>query len=125
MLAIRNSLSIDSPNAIHNSTKIVATSVPVAVVPNAPSWKIRSRAPKVAESDKTLSCYAFNGNTTLPVPTISNTKAAAAITASTMGSRDVISSQLLRLICAIPVISACCRPDRRSRATCTTVLRSL
>ena len=47
----------------------------------------------MAESDKTLSSNAFNGNTTLPVSKNSSTNVIAAITASTVGSREVIASQ--------------------------------
>ena len=91
----------------NNSTGMLATSVPVAVVPNAPrcpSWKIHTSAPNAAVSDKMLSSNAFNGNTTLPVSKNSSTNVIAAITASTVGSRDVIASELSRLICAVPVI---------------------
>ena len=64
----------------------------------------------MAESDKTLSSNAFSGNTTLPVSKNSSTNVIAAITASTAGSREVIASQLSRLICAIPVICTCWPP---------------
>ena len=87
----------------NNSTGTVATNVPVAVVPKAPrcpSWKTHTSAPNVAVSDKTLSSNAFNGSTTLPVSKNSSTNVIAAITASTVGSREVIASQPSRLICA-------------------------
>ena len=54
----------------NNSAGMVTTSVPVAVVPNAPrcpSWKIHTSAPNVAVNDKPLSIKVFSGNTTLPV----------------------------------------------------------
>ena len=49
---------------------MLATSVPVGVVPSAPrwpSWKIHTSAPNAAVSDSTLSTNAFSGSTTLPV----------------------------------------------------------
>ena len=56
---------------------MLATSVPVAVVPSAPrwpSWKIHTSAPNAAVSDNTLSTNAFSGSTTLPVSRNSSTK---------------------------------------------------
>ena len=90
----------------NNSTGMLATSVPVGVVPSAPrwpSWNIHTSAPNAAVSDKTLSTNAFSGRTTLPVSRNSSTNVIAAITPSTSGSRDVIACELSRLICAIPV----------------------
>ena len=90
----------------NNSTGMLATRVPVGVVPSAPrwpSWKIHTSAPNAAVSDKTLSTNAFSGRTTLPVSRNSSTNVIAAITPSTSGSREVIASELSRLICATPV----------------------
>ena len=70
----------------NNSTGMLATSVPVGVVPNAPrwpSWKIQTSAPNAAVNDNTLSSNAFSGNTTLPVRRNSSTKVITAMTAST------------------------------------------
>src|SRR3954466_11507079 len=94
----------------NNNTGMLATSVPVGVVPSAPrwpSWKIHTSAPKAAVNDKTLSTNAFNGNTTLPVSRNSSTNVITAMMPSTVGSRDVIDSELSRLICATPVSSTC------------------
>ena len=60
----------------NNSTGMLATSVPVGVVPNAPrwpSWKIHTRAPNAAVNDNTLSTKAFSGRITLPVNRNSST----------------------------------------------------
>jgi hypothetical protein len=92
------------------STGMLATMVPVGVVPSPPkwpSWKIHTSAPKDAVSDKTLSTNAFSGSTTLPVSRNSSTKVIAAITPRTSGRREVIASELSRLICAMPVICTC------------------
>ena len=70
----------------NNSTGMLATSVPVDVVPSAPrwpSWKIHTSAPNAAVSDKTLSTNAFSGNTTLPVSRNSSTNVIAAMTPRT------------------------------------------
>ena len=72
----------------NNSTGMLATSVPVGVVPSAPrwpSWKIHTSAPNAAVNDNTLSTKAFSGRTTLPVNRNSSTNVIAAITASTSG----------------------------------------
>ena len=76
---------MDSPNAMQNSsTGMLATSVPVGVVPSAPrwpSWKIHTSAPNAAVNDNTLSTNAFSGSTTLPVSRNSSTNVIAAMTA--------------------------------------------
>src|ERR1700738_980589 len=85
---------------------MLATSVPVDVVPSAPrwpSWKIHTNAPTAAVSNKTLSTNAFSGNTTLPVSRNNSTNEIAAMTPNTSGSLDVIAAALSRLICASPV----------------------
>ena len=95
----------------NSSTGRLATRVPVGVVPSAPrwpSWKIHTSAPNAAVSDKTLSSNAFSGSITLPVSRNSSTKVIAAITPSTSGSREVIASELSRLICATPVSCTGC-----------------
>ena len=54
----------------NNTTGMVSTSVPVAVVPNPPrwpSWKIHTSAPNAAVNDKPLSSNVFSGSTALPV----------------------------------------------------------
>src|ERR1700687_2632974 len=89
----------------NSSTGMLATSVPVAVVPNAPkwpSWKIHTSAPNAADSDSTLSTSATSGSTTLPVSMNSNTNVIAAIPASTSGSRLTIVCTLSRLTWATP-----------------------
>src|ERR1700712_3833409 len=89
----------------NNRTGMLATSVPVAVVPNAlrwPSWKIHTRAPNAAVSDNTFSTTAFSGSVTLPVKRTSNPNVMIAITPSTQGSRVVMASTLSRLTCAMP-----------------------
>ena len=66
----------------NSNTGILATSVPVGVVPSAPrwpSWKIHTSAPNAAVSDNTLSTNAFSGSTTLPVSRNSSTKVMTAI----------------------------------------------
>ena len=68
----------------NNSTGMLATSVPVGVVPSAPrwpSWKIHTSAPNAAVSDSTLSTSAFSGSTTLPVSRNSSTNVITAISA--------------------------------------------
>src|SRR3954465_592341 len=98
---------MDSPNAMqNNSTGMLATSVPVGVVPSAPrwpSWNIHTSAPNAAVNDNTLSNNAFNGSTTLPVSRNSSTNVMAAIAASTSGSRSVMPLELSLLTCATPV----------------------
>ena len=92
----------------NNSTGMLATSVPVGVVPSAPrwpSWKIHTSAPNAAVSESTLSTSALSGSTTLPVSRNSSPKVMTAISPSTPGSRDVMASTLSRLICAMPVNS--------------------
>ena len=92
----------------NNSTGMLATRVPVGVVPNAPrwpSWKIHTSAPNAAVSERTLSTRAFNGSTTLPVSRNSSTNVMTAMTPSTSGSREVIAATLSRLTWAIPVNS--------------------
>ena len=74
----------------NNSTGMLATSVPVGVVPSAPrwpSWKIHTSAPNAAVNDNTFSTTAFSGSTTLPVSRNSSPKVISAITPSTHGSR--------------------------------------
>jgi hypothetical protein len=81
-------VSIDRPNAMqNNSAGMVTTSVPVAVVPNAPrcpSSKTHTSAPNVAVRDKALSTSVFSGNTTLPVSRNNSTNVIAAMIARTM-----------------------------------------
>ena len=100
---------MDSPNAMQNSsTGMLATSVPVGVVPNAPrwpSWKIHTSAPNAAVSESTLRTRALTGRTTLPVSRNSSTKVTTAMMASTSGRREVMASTLSRLIWAMPVNS--------------------
>ena len=94
----------------NNSAGMVTTSVPVAVVPNAPrcpSWKIHTSAPNVAVSDKPLSTSVFSGNITLPVIGNISTNVIAAMTARTMGTREVTAWAVSRLIGVVPVRSAC------------------
>src|ERR1700716_3955720 len=90
----------------NNSTGMLATSVPVGVVPSAPrwpSWNIHTNAPKAAVNDKTLSTNDFSGNTTLPVSRNSSTNVIVAMVPRTVGSREVIACELSRLIWATPV----------------------
>src|ERR1700716_1449108 len=90
----------------NNSTGMLATSVPVGVVPSAPrwpSWNIHTNAPKAAVNDKTLSTNDFSGNTTLPVSRNSSTNVIAAMIPRTVGSREGIACELSRLIWATPV----------------------
>src|SRR6478735_6328014 len=98
------------------------SSVPVAVVPNAPrcpSWNIHTSAPKAAVNDKMLSVNDFTGNTTLPVSTNKSTNVIAAMIARTMGSREVTAWAVSLLLGALPVNSGCrppgpgtaCRPS--------------
>src|ERR1700751_50042 len=100
---------MDSPNATQNSsTGMLQTRVPVGVVPNAPrwpSWKIQTSAPNAADSDNTLSSNAFSGSTTLPVGVNNSANVITAITASTLGIREVTALLLSRLIWAVPVSS--------------------
>src|ERR1700687_2893449 len=97
---------MDSPKAMQNSsTGMLATSVPVAVVPSpprCPSWKIHTSAPNAAVNDNTFSANAVTGSTTLPASMNSSTKVMAAITASTIGSRWTITCTLSWLIWATP-----------------------
>src|SRR6478752_9283621 len=98
---------MDNPNAMqNNSTGMLATSVPVGVVPSAPrwpSWNIHTSAPNAAVNDNTLSTNAFSGNTTLPVSRNSSTNVITPMMPRTIGSREVIASELSRLTCATPV----------------------
>src|SRR6185312_2115585 len=98
---------MDKPNAMQNIRMgMLATRVPVDVVPNAPrwpSWKIQTSAPNAAVNDKTLSSNAFSGSTTLPVSMNSSMNVITAITVSTAGIRDVTAVLLSRLTCAVPV----------------------
>ncbi len=92
----------------NNSTGMLATRVPVDVVPSAPrlpSWKIHTIAPNAADSDRMLSTSALTGSTTLPVSRNSSTSMITAISPSTSGSREVIACTLSRLIWAVPVNS--------------------
>ncbi len=94
----------------NNSTGMLATNVPVGVVPSAPrwpSWKIHTIAPNAAVSERMLSANAFSGMTMLPVSRNSSTNMMTAISPSTSGSREVMASTLSRLICAVPVMSTC------------------
>ena len=80
----------------NNNTGMLATSVPLGVVPSAPrwpSWKIHTSAPNAAVSDNTLHISAFSGSTTLPVSRNSNTKVMAAMIPSTSGSRSITASR--------------------------------
>ena len=92
---------------------MLATKIPLGVVPNAPrcpSWKIHTIAPNAAVSERTLSTNAFSGITTLPVNRNSRTNMMTAISPSTSGNRDAMASTLSRLICAVPVKSTCLPP---------------
>ena len=92
---------------------MLATSVPVDVVPSPPrwpSWNIHTIAPNAAVSESTLSTRAFSGITTLPVSRNSNPNVITAIRPSTSGSRDVIALTLSRLVCAVPP-SSTARPS--------------
>ena len=94
----------------NNSTGMLATNVPVGVVPSAPrwpSWKIHTIAPNAAVSERTLSTNAFSGMTMLPVSRNSSTNMMTAMSPSTSGSRDVMASTLSRFVCAVPVMSTC------------------
>ena len=102
----------------NSSTGMLATNVPVDVVPSPPrwpSWKIHTIAPNAAVSESTLSTNAFSGITTLPVSRKSSTNMMTAISPSTSGSREVMASTLSRLVCAVPVKSTCLAAGRRDR----------
>ena len=92
----------------NSSTGMLATSVPLAVVPRpprCPSWKIHTIAPNAALSERTSSANAFSGITTLPVSRNSSTNMITPISASTTGRVEVMASTLSRLIWAMPVNS--------------------
>src|ERR1700730_1548932 len=135
---------MDNPKAMqNNSTGVLATSVPVDVVPSAPkcpSWKIHTSAPNAAVSDSTLSTSALTGSTTLPVSRNNSPNVITAMRPNTAGSRDVMASTLSRLVCAMPVRStgrpagpgtACslsswvCEASENSGAVLSTVRKAL
>ena len=92
----------------NNSTGMLATRIPVAVVPSpprCPSWKIHTIAPKAALSESMLSTNAFSGIITLPVSRNSTANMITAMSPSTTGNRDVMASTLSRLTCAVPANS--------------------
>ena len=89
----------------NNSTGMLATRMPVAVVPSpprCPSWKIQTIAPKAADNESTFSANAFSGIITLPVSRNSTANMTTAMSPSTTGNRDVMASTLSRLTCAVP-----------------------
>ena len=102
----------------NNNTGMLATRVPVWVVPSPPrwpSWKIHTSAPNAAVSESMFSTRAFSGTTTLPVSRNSNPNMMTAIRPSTSGRVDVIAFTLSRLVCAVPVNSTV-RPPGPSTA---------
>src|ERR1700712_4597120 len=89
----------------NSSTGMLATNVPVGVVPSAlrcPSWKIQTSAPNAAVNDNTLSTTALSGSTTLPVSRKINANVMTAIKPRTHGRRSVIACTLSWLTCATP-----------------------
>ena len=97
-------------------TGMLATRIPVAVVPSPPrwpSWKIHTIAPNAALSESTFSTNAFSGTITLPVSRNSTANMITAMSPSTTGNRDVIASTLSRLTCAVPVNSTWRPPGPR------------
>ena len=100
---------MERPNATQNSsTGMLASIVPVGVVPRAlrwPSWNIHTSAPNAADNDSKLSTSAFRGRITLPVSRNSSIMVISPIRPSTIGNREVIAATLSRLTWAPPANS--------------------
>ena len=100
---------MDSPKAMqNNSTGMLATRVPVDVVPNAPrwpSWKIHTIAPNAADSDRTLSASDLSGSTTLPVSRNSSTSVMTRDQSEHQRQPGGDGVHGVAVVCAVPVNS--------------------